>query len=157
MSLSVSGWKRVPEEMRKRSFELWIQYGRLSTVTRTLKEEGWRNSSGRPYAESQISVQAKIYLLEHWKDENLIVQFNKDRNRNNLPDATQTEFEEYLVLTAVNVWGRRTHVSRFWDWIEDNNFENYSYVWANRDIKPRPVNQPKRGTLAESNTMAIRR
>lgn len=142
MSLSVSGWKRVPEEFRKRAFELWIETGSLSKVTNIMREDGWRNSNGKPYAESQISVQAKAYLLEHWKDEELILKFNADRKRMGLPEVTQKEFEEYMVLTAAKIWGRKNHKARYWDWIAANDFWKYEYIWTPLHIQPRPINQP---------------
>lgn len=136
MSISVESWRRVPESFAKRAFEVWVEKTSLNEASRTLKAEGWLNSSGRPYSGSQIATKAKEYLLEHWQD--LRDEFNADRVRMGLSPATQTEYEESLVLIAARIWGCKTHVKRFWSWIDANDFSKYEYVWKTLPVKPLP-------------------
>lgn len=144
MSVSISGWKRVPPQVQKRCFELWIETGSLTKAQRQLTSEGHLNSQGRPYAVSQVSAQANTYILENFANIPIREFVDKDRERLGFPPLTDNEFYEYLINKAVMLWGTKTHVARFWDWIEEHNFERFSHLWKDRNIPPRPNNRPKR-------------
>lgn len=144
MSLAISGWRRVPGQMREKAYRYWIETGSLTVAQKRLTEEGILNSNDKPYAVSQVATQAYVYLLENFYDKNLMDDVNKDRARVGAGPLSQEEFEEFLVLKAISLWGRKNHVTRFWDWIERHDFEKYSYLWSDRNIKPRPSLGPKR-------------
>jgi len=146
MTISVSGWRRITPQMRQKAFEYWIETGSLTKAAKRLEDEGYVNSKKKPYAVSQISAQANIYLLENFWDKPLLAEINKDRARLELAPYDQEQFEVFLVQKAILLWGKKTHVARFYDWIERHKFEKYSYLWADRNLPPRPRNQPKRST-----------
>jgi hypothetical protein len=144
MAISVSGWRRITPQMREKSFQYWIDTGSLTQAARLLEKEGYYNSKGKPYAVSQVSAQAHIYLLENFNNKPLIDDINRDRAKLELGPYTQEQFEHFLVQKAILLWGKKTHVARFWDWIERHGFEKYQDMWAFSNIPPRPINQPKR-------------
>jgi hypothetical protein len=144
MSIAVSGWRRIPEKMRELAFQFWVESGSLTVASKKLNEMGYVNSNGKPFAVSQVSAQANTYLLENFRDKPLIDAINQDRAKLDLGPLSQEEFEKLLVHKAVVLWGKKTHVARFWDWVERYDFWKYSYIWEDRGVPPRPRNQPKR-------------
>lgn len=144
MSISVSGWKRVPPDIQRMAFEFWVETGSMTKAAKRLEALGKVNSHNKPYAISQVSAQANIYILENFKTVDIRGIVDTDRERLGLKPMTDQEWEEFLVLKAVALWATKGHVARFWDWIDENDFYRYEKLWKHHNISPRPSNQPKR-------------
>ena len=155
MALSISEWRRVPEEFREKAYHYWIETGSLTGAQKRLESEGFRNSNGRPYAVSQVITQAHVYLLDNFQDKPLINDFNADRERLGAAPLTQEEFEQFLVLKAITIWAKKNHAIRFWEWVEKNKFEKYAHLWEGLIIKPRPVGRPSRSIAAPTVTKVV--
>lgn len=116
---------RLLKRSDKEYFELWMELGTLSKVSRHLALAGEINPKiKQPFSEWTIRTAALRYVIEFPDDTKQF--FDAEYGR----VLSQKEWEEYLVRTAISVYDSST--DKLKNWIERKGMQKYDYIYSSK-------------------------
>ena len=117
------GRGRISQLDGKECFLAWVETGSLSGASDFLTEKGKVNTfTGKPFTPFGIRNAATRWVLYNHEEA-------KQHYINAGFEGDDKEWEEFLVRRATNILVPSSK-QRFMDWIKDNNFEKYEYIYA---------------------------
>lgn len=141
MTVSNNGWDTISPEFCKLVFDLWIELGSLKRIEAHMRDNGYRNSRGKPYPSSHLNAIANRYMLENFDTVDIKGIVDADLAALGKPPLTQEEFEKFLMQKAITLWGKQAHKQRFFAWVEKHGFQKYQRMWVEQGV---PANAPSR-------------